>query len=305
MNIEDGIMLMPEHNSLQMEVMRRYLLFWLTSLVTLRNVGAFVNILAKSSSILAVKRVQQVYMSSDSETESSDGRIDLSLDDRLYRIRLPRAPGIEWGTDLSFSFVYVRDMDPAGPASFSDVVSRGDQLCELIPVTSDAKPTNLIGASFDAVMTAFADLDKNVTDLDLVFFKGTKDELKAACEGGGNGTESEIITVTVIQNKGAEDETTLTLQAEAGVNIRQLLVDNGINVYQSLTRFTNCKGKQLCGTCIVNITDGIGNTNWKSMDEASTLRENPESYRLSCVSFAYGDITVETFPPVNAAQWTR
>ena len=87
------------------------------------------NILAKPSSILAVERVQQVYMSSDdSETESSDGRIDLSLDDRLYRIRLPRAPGIEWGTDLSFSFVYVRDMDPAGPASFSDVVSKGDQL---------------------------------------------------------------------------------------------------------------------------------------------------------------------------------
>jgi hypothetical protein len=41
------------------------------------------------------------------------------------------------------------------------------------------------------------------------------------------------------------------------------------------------------------------------MDEASTLRENPDSYRLSCVTFAYGDVTVETFPPINAAQWTR
>ncbi|KAK1741818.1 hypothetical protein QTG54_007391 [Skeletonema marinoi] len=65
------------------------------------------------------------------------------------------------------------------------------------------------------------------------------------------------------------------------------------------------QGKQLCGTCIVNIVDGAGNTNRKSLDEGSTLRENPESYRLSCVSFAYGDITVETFPPIEAAQWTR
>jgi ferredoxin len=78
-----------------------------------------------------------------------------------------------------------------------------------------------------------------------------------------------------------------------------------VNVYQSVTRWTNCKGKQLCGTCIVNVSDGASNTNRKSMDEASTLRENPDSYRLSCVTFAYGDVTVETFPPISAAQWTR
>ena len=30
-------------------------------------------------------------------------------------------------------------------------------------------------------------------------------------------------------------------------------------------------------------------TNRKSMDEESTLRENPESYRLSCITNAYGD----------------
>jgi ferredoxin len=139
----------------------------------------------------------------------------------------------------------------------------------------------------------------------LVFFKGTKDELKEVCTGEKGGDGSEIVTVTVIQNKGAPDEAVITLQAPAGVNVRQLLVDNGINVYQSVTRWTNCKGKQLCGTCIVNMADGLPNTNRKSLDEASTLRENPESYRLSCVTFAYGDVTVETFPPVNKAQWTR
>lgn len=245
---------------------------------------------------------------SNNNNESDDGRIDVSLDERLYRVRLSRATGIEWGTDLSFSFVYVRDLDPTGDASMSGMVQKGDQLCEMIPVVvggGDTKPVNMLGASFDFVMTALASLDRTVSQLDLVFFRGTKEELKAACTGDPVKTETDMITVTVIQNKGSPQEATTTLQAPAGVNLRQLLVDNGINVYQSVTRWTNCKGKQLCGTCIVNIADGGPNTNWKSMDEASTLRTNPDSYRLSCVTFAHGDVTVETFPPVNKDQWTR
>ena len=243
---------------------------------------------------------------SSTDPPASDGRIDITEDARLYRIRLPRAPGIEWGTDLSFAFVYVRDLDPTGPASLSGAVSKGDQICELIPVAENAQPpVNLLGASFDSVMGSFFSLEKTVSEVDLVFFRGTKDELKVLCQGSGGGQKKETITVTVIQDKGSDTERVVKLDAAPGVNIRQLLVDNNINVYQSVTRWTNCKGKQLCGTCIVNISQGLENTNWKSMDEASTLRDNPESYRLSCIAFAYEDVTVETLPAVKAYQWTR
>lgn len=246
--------------------------------------------------------------SSENADEAGDDKIDITQDDRLYRIRIPRAPGIEWGTDLSFSFVYVRAMEPAGPASLSNIIELGDQICELKAVDEEGSTVvPLIGASFDAVMRSFATLAKTTKFVDLVFFKGSKDELKALCEGGGkkSDVESGKIKITVIQNKGSRDEQVKIIIADEGANVRQTLVDNGINVYQSLTRWTNCKGKQLCGTCIVNITDGAGGTNRKSMDEESTLRENPDSYRLSCVTFAYEDITVETFPPIKAAQWTR
>ena len=242
--------------------------------------------------------------SDDGDDAEADEPIDVSTDPRLRRVRISRATGIEWGTDLSFSFVYVRDMEPAGAASIGGEVEVGDQLCELRPVAEGGETVNLIGAPFDQVMNAFAGLGKKVTTLDLVFFRGTKDELKDLCSNG-TGSEPEIITITVVQNKGAPDEVTKYIQAPAGANVRQTLVDNGINVYQSLTRWTNCKGKQLCGTCIVNVKEGGGDTNRKSIDESSTLRENPESYRLSCVTFAYGDVTVETFPPIKAAQWTR
>lgn len=215
--------------------------------------------------------------------------------------------GIDWKTDLSFRWVSVRGMDPTGAARLSNQIQIGDQLCELTPIVRGGQagtPINLLGAPFDTVMQSFAELGASVVDVDLVFFRGTKDELKAVCTGDGVLTEPDTITVTVIQNKG-NAETKRILTAPAGVNLRELLVSHNINVYQSVTRWTNCKGKQLCGTCIVNVADGGINTNRKSMDEASTLRENPDGYRLSCVTFAYGDVTVETFPPVNPSQWTR
>ena len=211
-----------------------------------------------------------------------------------------------WGTDLSFSFVYIRDLDPTGAAALSGVVRKGDQLCELRAVTSSAPTINLVGAPFDAVMNAFAQLDRTVSEVDLVFFRGTKDELKDLATGGDGDGTPETITVTVLQQGANNTTNTTTLTAPAGVNLRQLLVDNQINVYQSLTRWTNCRGQQLCGTCIVDVIDGEQQyTNRKSMDEASTLRENPGAYRLSCVTFAYGNVTVRTLPPIGAAQWTR
>jgi len=281
-----------------------------------RTLGTFTSrLLSKSPKRISFQRKNDVFplQMIDANTDNGseeDGGIDVSEDSRLYRILLPRAPGVEWGTDLSFSFVYVRGMDPSGPASLSNKVSIGDQICELRPLSSSGEkeyaPVPLIGTSFDVVMNTFASLKKSVKDVEIVFFKGTKEELKDLCEGGKSSNEvDDRVRITVVQNKGTQDEEIKVFVVDKGSNIRQTLVDEGINVYQSLTRWTNCKGKQLCGTCIVNVKEGGYNTNRKSMDEASTLRENPESYRLSCVTFAYGDVTVETFPPIKVAQWTR
>lgn len=275
------------------------------------------NVRPRLPSILSRSIISSLSSSSLSSSDGENGKaniecINVSTDPRLCRVRLSRALGIDWGTDLSFSFVYVRSMEPSGAASLSGMVEAGDQICELRPVIveeggkmeDDDFATNLIGASFDVVMGTFASLERDVREVDLVFFRGTKDELKAACSNG-KSTKLEKIMITVVQNAGTKDSTTHLIEAPVGCNVRKVLTDNGINVYQSVTRWTNCKGKQLCGTCIVNVSGGSDATNRKSLDEASTLRENPESYRLSCVTFAYGDVTVETFPPIKAAQWTR
>mmetsp|Transcript_30872 Transcript_30872/g.61125 ORF Transcript_30872/g.61125 Transcript_30872/m.61125 type:complete len:319 (+) Transcript_30872:81-1037(+) len=229
--------------------------------------------------------------------------IDVNENPALYGLTIPRAPGVEWGTDLSFAFVYVREVDPSGPAAAAGVL-KGDQLCAV-------GDTNVIGLPFDQVMTALVSLSGRT--MDVVMFRGTKDDLIAACanadEYSGNG-KADTITITAIvglgKGKGGKEEKEVrTFVVPKGSNVREVLAENDINVYQSLTRWTNCSGKQLCGTCIVNISEGSAGTSRKTLDEESTLRDNPDSYRLSCVTFAYSDITVETFPPIEAYQWTR
>ena len=116
--------------------------------------------------------------------------------------------------------------------------------------------------------------------------------------GVGAGT---TVTVTV-RRAGQPDE---QIQMPYGANLRDELVSRRINVYQSFTRWTNCNGKQLCGTCIVDVVEGIERCTRRSLDESSTLRQNPDTYKLACITNVYGDVTVELLPPVGADQWTR
>ena len=60
-----------------------------------------------------------------------------------------------------------------------------------------------------------------------------------------------------------------------------------------------------CGTCIVDIKDGINLCSRKSLGEDMVLAENDPTYRLSCVTAVYGDVTVMVQGAVGAAQWTR
>ena len=63
-----------------------------------------------------------------------------------YTIMLPKSSGISWGSDLSFRFVYVMDMDPAGEAAKSGIVKKGDYIIGF-------GNTSLIAQDFDYVIT--------------------------------------------------------------------------------------------------------------------------------------------------------
>lgn len=53
------------------------------------------------------------------------------------------------------------------------------------------------------------------------------------------------------------------------------------------------------------VQSGLKDCSRRALDEDMVLAENPDSYRLSCVTSVYGDVTVEVQGAVGAAQWTR
>ena len=203
-------------------------------------------------------------------------------DPRASLVELPRgATGVEWGTDLSFVGVYVRALLPGGAAEQSGAVAPGDQL---VAIDGDA----VFDATFDAAMARLAAVDAEAR---LEFFRGDRTELLAAV--GRSQAAPGAATITV-DDRGERRE----IVVEAGANLRDALVKDGIDVYRGTTAWTNCAGHQMCGTCIVDVVGGAAATNRKSNDEEGTLNLQgcEPSCRLSCVTFVYGDVEVRVRP---------
>jgi ferredoxin len=58
----------------------------------------------------------------------------------------------------------------------------------------------------------------------------------------------------------------------------------------------NCGGYGQCGTCIVEIVDGMDNLSPRTPVEDRKLKKKPESYRLACQCLVNGPVSVKTKP---------
>ena len=221
---------------------------------------------------------------------SGDSTLQLSaMDPRVVSVTLDKVTGIDFGCDLSLCWPYVLSLTPGGAAERLGELRVGDQL---LTVSGES----VVGRPVAEAMSAIAAAEG--LQVSMVFFRGSRESLQALCDvARGPAT----VTLT-LQRPGQPDE---VLSLPYGCNLRDELVKRKINVYQSLTRWTNCNGKQLCGTCIVDVPEGVESCTRRSLDEASTLRENPPTYKLACITNLYGDATVKLMPKVNPAQWTR
>jgi len=217
--------------------------------------------------------------------QSVDGKV-VEVDTRFFEVSLDRPTGIEFATDLSLKFVYIMEVKENSPAQLSPTpVEVGDQL---VAVNGD----ECIGQAFGDVATLLG--EKPAQSLRFRFFRGSKQELLNAV-----GREDYVPTVAKVKSI-QQDKTEEAFEIAAGANLRDSLIENGVEVYNMAQgRFTNCNGKQLCGTCVVRVMQGAEYTNSKSIDEENFLRKLPPNYRLSCCVNAYGDIIVETRPPTG------
>ena len=84
--------------------------------------------------------------------------------------------------------------------------------------------------------------------------------------------------------------------AALGANLREKALENRIDIYTLKGKLTNCGGYGQCGTCIVEIVEGMANLSPKTDFEQRKLRKKPENYRLACQTMVNGPITVNTKP---------
>lgn len=80
-----------------------------------------------------------------------------------------------------------------------------------------------------------------------------------------------------------------------GQTLRNVLMDNNVEVYSSTSKFTNCNGGGQCATCTVRV---MNNEFWepRAEFEAKKLKKYDEFARLSCNTVVEGDCVVDIQP---------
>ncbi|XP_020597286.1 photosynthetic NDH subunit of subcomplex B 3, chloroplastic isoform X1 [Phalaenopsis equestris] len=87
--------------------------------------------------------------------------------------------------------------------------------------------------------------------------------------------------------------------------LRNIMIDNKIELYAAYGKIMNCGGGGSCGTCIVEIIDGKDLLNEKTDTEKRYLKKKPESWRLACQTIVgnkenSGKVIVQRLP-----QWKK
>jgi len=82
-----------------------------------------------------------------------------------------------------------------------------------------------------------------------------------------------------------------TVECPKHTNLRELAIQNDVDLYNGLARYTNCEGMGLCGTCTVEVKphDAVSVKGAKEKFRFVQLKGN---LRLSCQCQVLGDIEV-------------
>lgn len=84
--------------------------------------------------------------------------------------------------------------------------------------------------------------------------------------------------------------------AANGANLREKALQNNIDLYKLKGKLMNCGGYGQCGTCIVEIVEGMENLSEPTEFEKRKLKKKPESYRLACQTLVNGPVKVKSKP---------
>ncbi|MEM8806171.1 MAG: 2Fe-2S iron-sulfur cluster-binding protein [Cyanobacteria bacterium P01_G01_bin.38] len=87
-----------------------------------------------------------------------------------------------------------------------------------------------------------------------------------------------------------------TFDCEIGANLRQVLLANGVDLYNGNAKLINCRGIGSCGTCAVQIEGKISEANWRDRTRRSLPPHNANRpLRLACQTQVLGDVTLTKY----------
>lgn len=78
--------------------------------------------------------------------------------------------------------------------------------------------------------------------------------------------------------------------------LREVMLENRIDLYKTMAKLLNCGGVGQCGTCIVDVVSGAEHLSERTPVEEQKLRKKPTSFRLACQTLVSGEVTIRTRP---------
>ena len=73
-----------------------------------------------------------------------------------------------------------------------------------------------------------------------------------------------------------------TIECESGANLRQVLLDNEVDVYNDAAKLINCHGLGTCGTCAIEIQGTVAAPSWREQARLSLPPHSPDRGRRLC-----------------------
>jgi ferredoxin len=87
-----------------------------------------------------------------------------------------------------------------------------------------------------------------------------------------------------------------SIECHRGANLRQILLHNGIDLYNGGAKVINCRGIGTCGTCAVLVEGEVSQANWRDKTRRALPPHSPKTnLRLACQTKVLGDVRVTKY----------
>jgi ferredoxin len=87
-----------------------------------------------------------------------------------------------------------------------------------------------------------------------------------------------------------------TIECNSQTNLRKILLQNGVDLYNGGAKVINCRGIGSCGTCAVKVEGEVSAANWRDKTRRSLPPHSPTTdLRLACQTDVLGHVKLTKY----------